>query len=269
MGKDENVTRVDLRIPNEIYETIERIAVITNQPFTPKSKNSSNPKPIVTPVILKGLELVLTRLKDDLVSELSEGRITDTQIIKDNLEDRIFKRLEKKLVALFEANLGKLTADTITPESKDNLEIIEDLPEDNKESAGAQRAVGINTNLENTSEDTEALTPEILIENEVTERVSSGNDNNESEYVKNLNAIEVNSEVVNEDVSALEIGISSGKLAERFKSNKNKGQGASKTTINTNKTKLSKEDFIKWTQEQDPEGKAWYYNETDSKFYPL
>ncbi|MGI0482674.1 hypothetical protein ACN4EE_18055 [Geminocystis sp. CENA526] len=282
--EDKNVTRVDIRIPNEVYEEIEKIAVLTNQPFTPKSKNTDNPKPIVTPVILKGLELVLMSLKDDLISQLSEGKITNTQIVNDNLEERIFSRLEKKLEALIEAKLLTSRADNITPKNKDN-KIKEDINESK-----------IEPPPENTSKDTEAITPEILIENEVIERVSSGKNNNESEYVKNLNAIEVIPEVVNEDkeVSALEVinddtevvnedssiesppenteskeqGLSMSKLAQRFKTNKNKGEGASKTSISTKVKKLSKEEFINWSKENDPEGKAWQLNEADKLFYP-
>ncbi|WP_308256978.1 hypothetical protein, partial [Geminocystis sp. GBBB08] len=143
----------------------------------------------------------------------------------------------------------------------------------------------------------ETITPEILIENEVIERVSSGKNNNESEYVKNLNAIEVIPKVVNEhvkedvtideDVSALKVtiddnseaittpentevkeqGLSMGKLAERFKTNENKGKGASKTTISSKAKELSKEEFMNWSKENDPEGKAWYLNEADKLFY--
>ncbi len=39
-----NLESVDLRIPSELYEKIESIAIATNQPFTPKSKNTDNPK---------------------------------------------------------------------------------------------------------------------------------------------------------------------------------------------------------------------------------
>jgi len=166
MGKDENVTRVDLRIPNEVYEEIERIAILTDQPYTPKSKNTDNPKPIVTPVLLKGLELVLTRLKEDLISELTEGKVSDTEIIKANLEDRIFNRLEKKLEALFEkrldeilaVKLNELRADTITPDIEPHSE--------------------------------NEITPEDI--------------NSESAIEPNSEIIEVKSEAVNEDVSALE-----------------------------------------------------------------
>ncbi|WP_133117796.1 hypothetical protein [Cyanobacterium aponinum] len=230
MSKDENVMRVDVRVPLNMYERIEILAEKTNQPFTPKTKNTDNPKRVVTPIILKLVELGLGVIEEDS-SKLIEDLVTPEIDNSETIENRIFERLEKRLdskldeligdkLGLFETRLkeiteAQLTAVTITPENE------------NKESA-------IEPN-----ETIEVITPEVV--NEVK-----------------VSALEVMSE-----------GLSSGKLAQRFKTNKKQGEGASKTTINTNKTKLSQEEFINWSKEQDPDGIGWYLNETDKKFYPL
>ncbi|WP_330205497.1 hypothetical protein [Cyanobacterium sp. Dongsha4] len=210
MGKDENVMRVDVRVPLGMYEKIEILAEKTNQPFTPKTKNTNNPKRAVTPIILKLIEVGLKAIDEDS-SMLSEDLVTPDNDNSDTIENRIFERLEKRLEAkLDELIEARLTADT------------------------------------------------------------------ENEYVKNLYAIEVNSEKIDppEDTEAInEVkdteSLSMTKLAERFKTNKSKGQGASKTNIGRKLKELSKEDFIAWSKEQDPEDKSWYLNEADKKFYPL
>ena len=83
--------RVDVRIPEKTYKKIERIAEKTNQPFTPKSKNTKNPKRVVTPIILELLELGLSVYsKKEL--ELNETEFEDVNLTA--LENKILSRLE-------------------------------------------------------------------------------------------------------------------------------------------------------------------------------
>ncbi|BAQ64602.1 hypothetical protein GM3709_1367 [Geminocystis sp. NIES-3709] len=250
--------RVDVRIPLEFYSEIENIAIATNQPPTPKSKNTDNPKPIVTPIILKLMELGLGVIENEGIEVLGENNIKPlpNTHISDKIEDKLFKRLEARLEQLLEA---RLRADTeeIKEDSDNSESITEDIKKDNSE---------IKNSLVN-----ETITPEIMIENEVIERVSSGNENNE--YVKNLNAIEVIPEVVIEDkeVSALnnddirenefENGLFSKGLGNRLGY---KGH----SEVSKKFKDLSKEDFIQWTKEKDKNGIGWYRNETDNKYYP-
>lgn len=248
MGKDETVMRVDVRVPLGMYERIELLAENTNQPFTPKTKNTKNPKRVVTPIILKLIDLGLGVIDEDsskLTEELSISGEDNSESIEDRLFRKLETRLETRLDELIETRLKELRADK-KPES----EYVKNL-------------YAIEVNSEVVIEDTEAINPEIITEVKEVSALENSEDNSEPDLLPK----EVQSEV-KESIAPSE-GFSSGKLAERFKTNKKQGEGASKTTINTNKTKLSKEEFINWSKEQDPEGKGWYLNETDKKFYPL
>lgn len=171
MVKDIHVQKVDLRVPLEIFGKIEEIAIKTNQPFTPRSKNTNNPKPVVTSVILKALELALGKLENELIEELSEGKALTNPIISDSLEDRIFKRLEVRLEAkldeLIEVRIERLTADT--PEFKEDLS---EFPENNESAIEPNETIEVITPefkevkevsaLEDNSEMIEGLTLELL-----------------------------------------------------------------------------------------------------------
>ncbi|MBD2395966.1 recombinase family protein [Cyanobacterium aponinum FACHB-4101] len=158
MGKDENVTRVDVRVPLAMYERIEVLAEKTNQPFTPKTKNTANPKRVVTPIILKLVELGLKAIDEDS-SKLDEDLVTQDIDNSESIENRLFVRLEKRLEAKLDELLeARVKADTITPDIEPHSE------------------------------------------NEIT----SEDINSESAIEPNSEIIEVKSEAVNEDVSALE-----------------------------------------------------------------
>lgn len=250
MKKQDNSVRVDVRIPEDIYSEIEKIAIATNQPYTPKSKNSDNPKPVVTPIILKLIELGLDSLARQGL-ELNDKEVSDLEadIKLTDLEDRIVKRLENHLRKLVDEqvieaisqyeHLNKILDDediNIINQLSDisDLDIYED-----------------NESLEDITPDNETI--EDNSENETNETIE---DNSEPNLLPK--------EVESEDK---EQGLSMGKLAERFKTNKNEGKGASKTSISTNLKKLSKEAFINWSKENDPENKGWYRNEADNLFY--
>ncbi|WP_330205484.1 hypothetical protein [Cyanobacterium sp. Dongsha4] len=221
MGKDENVMRVDVRVPLGIYERIELLAEKTNQPFTPKTKNTDNPKRVVTPIILKLVELGLKAIDEDS-SMLTEELVTTDTDNSETIENRLFERLEKRLEAKIDELIeARLTADT------------------------------------------------------------------ENEYVKNLYAIEINSEKIDppEDTETIEAvavesdtednsktkegiedtdSLSMSKLAYRLR-----GRGTSKSTISKKIKEMSKEEFITWSKKHDPKRKGWYLNQNDSKFYPV
>ena len=118
--ESERITRVDVRIPNEIYRQIEQIAIETNQPTHHRSG-----KPVVTPIILNlinlGLEVIA---KEDFNLEALTGKVSGiNQIDLKAIEDKVTANLtanlsdinqinlaemEEKLLASLEAKLEKL-----------------------------------------------------------------------------------------------------------------------------------------------------------------
>ena len=247
MKKTDNSVRVDVRIPEDIYSEIEKIAIATNQPYTPKSKNSDNPKPVVTPIILKLLELGLDSLTQQGL-ELDNKKISDLEadIKLTDLEDRIVKRLE--------SHLRKLVDEQVI-EAILQCEHFSKLLEDED--------INIINNLSDISdldneEDNDSLEDVAPEDNEIIK------DNSENEDNETIEAITEDNSEIKEDK---EQGLSMGKLADRFKTNKNEGKGASKTTISSKFKELSKEAFIDWSKENDPENKGWYRNGADNLFY--
>lgn len=129
-----SVQRVDLRIPDNIYSKIEQIAISTNQPFTPKSKNTDNPKPVLTHVINRLIEVGLKSVsqqdleglqKEEL--KLAELNPIDSQQIERNLlaklEDKLEQlietkintaEIEKNLLAQLEGKINQITSNQDT-----------------------------------------------------------------------------------------------------------------------------------------------------------
>ncbi|WPF90496.1 recombinase family protein (plasmid) [Cyanobacterium aponinum AL20118] len=144
MVKDIHIQKVDLRVPLNMYEKIEILAEKTNQPFTPKTKNTDNPKRAVTPIILKLVELGLGVIEEDS-SKLIEDLVTPEKDNSETIENRIFERLEKRLdskldeligdkLGLFETRLKEITEAQLTADTPEVKEDLSELPE-NKESA--------------------------------------------------------------------------------------------------------------------------------------
>lgn len=237
--------RVDVRIPEKTYKKIERIAEKTNQPFTPKSKNTKNPKRIVTPIILELLELGLSVYGKKQL-ELNETEFKDVNLT--NLENKILSRLELTIKDLVTQQVSEAIL-----EYENMSKIFDEVDLEFAVNQLSELTKADNADNEDINEIIED-TPEIITED--VSALESNEDN--SEPTENI-------ESINEDT---EQGLSMGKLAERFKTNKNEGKGASKTSISSKVKQLSKEAFIDWSKEQDPEGKGWYL-EADNKFYPV
>lgn len=246
----ENTERVDVRIPEKTYKKIERIAEKTNQPFTPKSKNTKNPKRIVTPIILELLELGLSVYgKKEL--ELNETEFEDINLT--TLENKILSRLEHTIKDLVTQQVSKAIL-----QYEHMSKVFDEIDLEFAVNQLSELTEADNEDINEIIEDTSEI---------VNEEVSALEDVSES--VKSIDNSEPNllpKEVESEDK---EQGLSMGKLAERFKTNKNEGKGASKTTISSNVKKLSKEEFINWSKENDPENKGWYLNRADNKFYSV
>lgn len=240
MAKDKSgksdVTRIDLRIPNHIFEEIEKLATETNQPL-----HHITGKVITTPVILNLINLGLESVRKE---DFGIEAIASKDSLKEaEIEKKILSSLILQLDEIIESKLNlKLKLPELTGTITDKLTV-------NSESQIIPNQAEVN---EDKAKITDSL-PVTLTDNKELEKDDS---------------YEVNEDnlITDKVTIAPSEGLSSGKLAERFKTNKKKGEGASKTTINTNKSKLSKEEFINWSKKQDPEGKGWYYNENEGKF---
>jgi hypothetical protein len=127
MAKESSkITRVDVRIPNEIYEKINQIAIETNQPLHHRSG-----KPVVTPIILNLINLGLEALsQEDFNSEsLSDKLSAFNRINLKSIEEKVTANLankasditridtaemEKKILALLEVKLESLVEAKVT-----------------------------------------------------------------------------------------------------------------------------------------------------------
>jgi hypothetical protein len=109
--KSEKITRIDVRIPNDIYSQIEQIAIKTNQPVHHRSG-----KPIVTPIILNLINLGLEAIaKEDFNLETLTDKQSDNNRIKEaELEKKILASLEDKLEAMIEDKIKQLIGDKIS-----------------------------------------------------------------------------------------------------------------------------------------------------------
>lgn len=272
--------RVDVRIPEKTYKKIERIAEKTNQPFTPKSKNTKNPKRVVTPIILELLELGLSVYGKKQL-ELNETEFEDVNLT--TLENKILSRLEvtiKDLVTqqvseailqyehmskVFDEIDLELAVNQLSELTRADNEEINEIIEDTSEIINEDVSA-----LEDVSESVKSIDNSELVNEDNSENET--NETIEDNFEPNLLPKEVESEdtspEIKENTEDKEQGLSMGKLAERFETNKNEGKGASKTTISSKLKKLSKEEFINWSKENDPENKGWYLG-ADNKFYSV
>jgi hypothetical protein len=142
MAKEsEKITRVDVRIPNDIYSQIEHIAIETNQPIHHRSG-----KPVVTPIIVNllslGLEAGAKRCckqfdKEDFNLESLTDKQSGTNRIKEaELEKKILASLEEKLEAMIENKIRELLGDKVSDNKSDskNNNLVEDTAETIRES---------------------------------------------------------------------------------------------------------------------------------------
>ena len=219
MAKEsEKITRVDVRIPNEIYEQINQIAIETNQPVHHRSG-----KPVVTPIILNLINLGLEAVEkkdfnlESLTDKLSGINQIDIKAIEDkvtaNLADKLsginqveIEASEKKLLASIEDKLESIV------EAKVN-EVLDHISKSNTESE---------------------LDDEIK-----SESISYFPEENEEE------------EIVESEDTLNNLSLNQTQLAKRlgYKTH---------STVSTNFKKMSKGEFIKWSKGKDPEGKGWY-----------
>jgi vacuolar-type H+-ATPase subunit C/Vma6 len=84
-----NVTRCDIRVPNDFYEKLERVAI---ERFNAKTHWKSG-KPEITDTILKLLAIGLRHIDSDIIGDLS-----DTQDLEKMIEAIVIRTLSDKVV---------------------------------------------------------------------------------------------------------------------------------------------------------------------------
>ncbi len=125
--ESEKITRVDVRIPIEIYRQIEAIAKETNQPLHHRSG-----KPVITPIILNLINLGLEAVsKDDFNLESLASQVSvNYQINISEIEQKLLVSLLAKLESMVEAKVSeiveKLVEDKLPPVKPIEPEIKED-----------------------------------------------------------------------------------------------------------------------------------------------
>ena len=97
----DKITKIDVRLPNDIYAQIEKIAIDRNVPTHHRSG-----KPIVTPIILElislGLEQLTTKKSHaDNLSDINQINISDS-------EERIISHLEEKITEIISEKINEL-----------------------------------------------------------------------------------------------------------------------------------------------------------------
>ena len=232
MAKEsEKVTRIDVRIPNDIYEQIEKIAVETNQPVHHRSG-----KPVVTPIILNLINLGLEAVSKEefdlevLTDKVSANNRIDLKQIEERVIETVSDKLsgnnqidieeiEKKLLASLGNKLESMVFAKVN-------EVLDKISSSNTESEVDEEIKSESINYfpdedEEEIEDTAVKEEEIKTESEL---IIDSNDKlllNQSELAKRLGYKN-----------------HSG-LSKQFK-------------------KLSKEQFIEWSKSKDPDGNGWY-----------
>ncbi len=108
--ESEKITRVDVRIPNEIYQKIEAIAKETNQPVHHRSG-----KPVITPIILNLINLGLEAVsQDDFNLESLTSKVSvNYQINISEIEQKLLASLETQLEELVEEKLPAIVSNTV------------------------------------------------------------------------------------------------------------------------------------------------------------
>ncbi len=145
--ESEKITRVDVRIPNEIYQKIEAIAKETKQPIHHKSG-----KPVVTPIILNLINLGLEAVsKDDFNLESLASKVSGNyQINIADIEQKLLVSLLAKLESMVEAKVSEIVEKVI--EAK--LPLVSPIDTEIKEDENIKASSEL---LEDTESDLEAV----------------------------------------------------------------------------------------------------------------
>ena len=105
---DENITRIDVRIPNSMFEEVERLATERGEPIHHKSGRVTI-APTMLDLIRIGLDHYSPEALERVSAKLSANQSdteSDNRIDLSELEDRLLAKLEGKLEAIAEKKLS-------------------------------------------------------------------------------------------------------------------------------------------------------------------
>ena len=140
--ESEKITRVDVRIPIEIYRQIEAIAKETNQPLHHRSG-----KPVITPIILNLINLGLEAVsKDDFNLESLASQVSvNYQINISEIEQKLLVSLLAKLESMVEAKVSEIVEKVI--EAK--LPLVSPIDTEIKEDENIKASSAVNSDQDN------------------------------------------------------------------------------------------------------------------------
>ena len=140
--ESEKITRVDVRIPNEIYQKIEAIAKETNQPVHHRSG-----KPVITPIILNLINLGLEAVsQDDFNLESLASKVSvNYQINIAEIEQKLLASLLAKLESMVEAKVSEIVEKVI--EAK--LPLVSPIEPEIKEDENIKASSAVNSDKDN------------------------------------------------------------------------------------------------------------------------
>jgi len=101
---DDNITRIDVRIPNSLFEEIEQLAIERGEPVHHKSGRVTM-APTLLDLIRIGLDHYSPEVLERVSAKLSakqSGTASDNRIDFTELEDRLLVKLGEKLQSLAE-----------------------------------------------------------------------------------------------------------------------------------------------------------------------
>lgn len=281
------ITRVDLRIPDEIFSQVEVIAEKNGMDFTPTTKpypdgslkrdkqgNEIQPKRAVTPVILDLIQLGLRAIAQD--EDLNLEEVGTKKLYKElELESSVMGILEKNLDALLGNHLEELIEKKLS-ERMAELTLLPSPPETPAHEL-VEDLQNPSTQIIEHSAPASAVPSEELLERESvseddTQKESEVNPSEETTSAEMVS--DIKSEVVsmdNENPTHKPIppelmgGLNGTELAARFKKGKSYVRQLWGNYEKYGDKRIEK--FKEKTKELDPEGFSWYRTEHENTYY--
>ena len=105
---DDNITRIDVRIPNSLFEEVEALAIEKGEPIHHKSGRVT-----IAPTLLDLIRIGLDHYSPEALERVSaklsanqSSKVSDNRLDLEELEDRLLAKLEGKLEAIVEKKLN-------------------------------------------------------------------------------------------------------------------------------------------------------------------
>ncbi len=105
---DDNITRIDVRIPNPMFEEVEKLAIERGEPVHHKSGRVT-----IAPTLLDLIRIGLDHYSPEALERVSakltanqSDTVPDNRINLEELEDRLLNQLRSELEAIAEKKLN-------------------------------------------------------------------------------------------------------------------------------------------------------------------